>query len=402
MLFIASLLLVHLLVPRIVEELQYRLARGRQRAFYEVAESALSDAPLAGLSRASQLVSQRIAPSVVHISTKRSSPSDAPRDEYVFLYGEVERDVLGQGSGVIVDDSGEILTNYHVVRGAEEIAVTLSDDRRVSGSQVKVVGVDPVTDLALLRIEAADLTAATWGDSSELREGALVWAVGSPFGLSKSITFGILSAKDRRGLSGDRVHDFLQSDAAVSPGSSGGPLVNEQGDVVGINTAIMGRTYQGVSFAIPSRVAQDVHSRLRSEGYLPRGWLGVELDAAPSGGSNAGPPSGAMVKTLIGQPAREAGLRPGDIITAWDGHAVDSPAALSRLVAQTEVGCQVDVRIVRAGQSQVLSVEVGERPLQFAYREHHRRRPASSTPTLPSSSSPEDGSGTTAKLTSRP
>src|SRR5262249_43832764 len=158
---------------------------------------------------------------------------------------------------------------------AREIQVSLADGRRVVGT---LVGVDRETDLALLKIKAEGLTATRWGDSDEMQTGALVWAVGSPFGLERSITSGILSAKNRRGATGTAYQDFLQTDAAVNPGNSGGPLVNSEGRVVGINTAIVGDSFQGISFAVPSNVARDVFERLKGDGLVRRGWLGVQLD----------------------------------------------------------------------------------------------------------------------------
>jgi serine protease Do len=185
------------------------------------------------------------------------------------------RESSGQGSGVIVDAAGYIVTNYHVIRDATEIEVGLSDGRRL-GAQL--VGTDSATDLALLRIDADRLTSAEWGDSERLEVGSLVWAAGSPFGLQRTITFGIISAKNRAGVAGNAYQDFLQTDAAVNPGNSGGPLVDEQGRIVGINTAIVGEVYQGISFAVPSNVVREVYERLRLEGKFARGWLGVEMD----------------------------------------------------------------------------------------------------------------------------
>ena len=179
----------------------------------------------------------------------------------------------GQGSGVIIDPAGYILTNYHVVRGANEIRISLSDGRKVDAN---LVGRDAATDLAVLKVAADGLLAAEWGDSNDLEVGALVWAVGSPFGLQRSITFGILSAKNRAGVAGTVYQDFLQTDAAVNPGNSGGPLVDARGRVVGINTAIVGEAYQGISFAIPSSVARGVYERLKTTGRVERaGWVSV-------------------------------------------------------------------------------------------------------------------------------
>jgi serine protease Do len=260
----------------------------------------------------------------------------------------------------VLGNQGIILTNFHVVRGAEEIGVTLSDERRL---RAKLIGVDPATDLALLEIRAPGLIAATWGQSDQLQEGALVWAVGSPFGLSRTITFGIISAKDRRPLpaaSGAGAGSYLQSDAAVSPGSSGGPLVDIHGHVVGINTAIVGPIYQGVSFSIPSRVARDVYRKLRTEGNPPLGWLGVALE-------DLNTPEGAKVRSVFvpGSPAQRAGVQKGDIVVKWNGNQVDSRSSLQRLVAKTDIGAAVDMVVIRGGQEQKLRVQVGARPLHL-------------------------------------
>ncbi len=360
--FVSALALVRFIVPALVEELHYSMERGKQRAQFESAEKLLDGQPLAQLSQSSQLVSQRIAPSVVHIDTTRKPGVTLPKDESYFRFGEAKgREVLGQGSGVIIEETGEILTNHHVIRGAERIFVTLSDDRRVRAT---VIGVDSQTDLAVLKINADGLIPATWGDSDALREGALVWAAGSPFGLSKTITFGILSAKDRR--SDDQGIEFLQSDVAVSPGNSGGPLVNSQGHVVGINTAIIGPS---VSLAIPSSTARDVYERMRTGDYVQQGWLGVRLASISAQQvPRLGTPQGAFIAEFFDEhssPARRAGIERGDVITRWDGRTVDSPQTLTNLVARTEVDAHVQVEIVRHGDKQTLQVEVGERPLQL-------------------------------------
>ena len=367
LLFMAALALVRVLVPGLVEQIHYAMERGKQRAEFESAGTQLSDQPLLGLSKASELVSQRIAPSVVHIDTKRTAAATNAEDESAFLFGNRRNlEVQGQGSGVIMDASGKIITNYHVIEGAEQITVTLSDDRRVSAS---VIGVDPVTDLAVLRISAKGLMPATWGDSDAMREGALVWAVGSPFGLSKSITFGILSARNRRSYDHGAIQEYLQSDAEINQGNSGGPLVDTQGRVVGINTAILGHSYQGVGFAIPSSTAKEIYGRLLVERQVARGWLGVRLgDMSPEQAIRKGTTHGALIAGLVddsSSPARLAGIRPGDVITRWDGNKVDSPTTLSNLIAKTEIDALVQIELFRRGTKQTLNVEVGERPLQF-------------------------------------
>jgi serine protease Do len=273
----------------------------------------------------------------------------------------------GQGSGCIVDASGYILTNYHVIRDARDISVSLADGRRVPG---QVVGFDPLTDVAVLKIDADKLIAAEWGDSDTAEVGALVWAVGSPFGLERTITSGILSAKHRAGLAGTPYQDFLQSDAAVNPGNSGGPLVNSEGEVIGINTAIVGDAYQGVSFAIPSSVAREVFDRIRDEGEVRRGWLGVALDLVDDQrASELGLPgtTGVYILTVVdqaqgGSPAAKAGIQPGDVILRFNDVEVANPATLSTLVAKTAIGSKARVVVFRDGQEVTLEATIGLRP----------------------------------------
>ncbi|HTN74976.1 MAG TPA: trypsin-like peptidase domain-containing protein, partial [Pirellulaceae bacterium] len=338
---LAVLLAVGFFAPRLAEEIQYSLVRGRQRAEHEHAGTVLDGNSLAELSRASQMVTLRIAPSVVIVNVNSGTPVDntALHDEAFKRFSAPTPDSLGQGSGVVVDANGLILTNYHVVRDAQEIRVTLSDGRRLRATPL---GVDSLTDLALLKVEASNLIAAEWGDSDALPVGSLIWAVGSPFGLERSVSFGILSAKNRGGVAGSPHQDFLQSDAAVNPGNSGGPLVDVTGRVVGINTAIVGQTYSGISFAVPSNVARDVAERLKGGGYVPRGWLGVELaDLSQEQATTLGleDTHGAVVAKVVedgrNSPALRAGILPGDVVLRWNGLDVKAPATLSQLVAKT-------------------------------------------------------------------
>ncbi|MDP6556658.1 MAG: trypsin-like peptidase domain-containing protein [Pirellulaceae bacterium] len=366
---LACLLLMRFFVPYFVERIQYAVTRGRQRAEVEVAEKALEKLPLEGLSQAYQLVSKRVGPSVVHINV-RAVTEVMPNDEFAWLFGPSRRESQGQGSGVIIDQAGFVLTNHHVVEGATEIEVSLADGRVVSA---EVIGSDAPSDLAVLRISAKNLIAAQWGDSDQLEPGALVWALGSPFGLEHSITFGILSAKNRQGLSNSAYLDFLQTDAAVNPGNSGGPLVDARGTVVGINTAILGDSYRGISFAIPSSVARDVYQRLKADGRLQHGWLGVSLaDLDEQNARELGLPAsrGAYVVAFavvpnVPSPAERAGIRVGDLILSWNGVDVPDSKTLSRLIARTEVGAAIDVILLRRGQTETLSVVLGVRPRQM-------------------------------------
>ena len=358
------------LVPYFVEQIQYAATRGRQRAEVEIAAEGLQKLLLADLSTAYQLVSKRVGPSVVHINTVQTATVNEPRDEFGHLFGSPGQfRARGQGSGVIVSDAGFVVTNYHVIRGATEIKVALSDGRSMRGRpEQMVVGVDPLTDIAVLKINADGLIAAKWGSSDQLEVGALVWAIGSPFGLDRTITAGILSAKNRPGLAGP-LQQFLQTDAAVNPGNSGGPLVDAHGHVVGINTAIVGQSYQGISFSIPSSIARDVYERLKENGRVERGWLGVALDEVTEQKAQQlelSEPTGALVAAVVrDSPALAAGIRPGDVVVGWGGKQIDNPTTLSRLVAQTEIGSQTKVVVMREGRKQILEVTVGQRPVDL-------------------------------------
>ena len=363
--FLAVLLAISYLVPYIAENTQYAITRGKQRAEHDFAIEHLSGSPLSQMSRAYQMVSQAVGPSVVHISTQGNENGIFTLPMGGSRSGRIPLD--GQGSGFIVDPAGYILTNLHVIRDAREITVSLSDGRKVSA---QIIGADRETDLAVLKIKADNLTPAQWGDSTDLHAGALVWAVGSPFGLERSITSGILSATNRAGLAGTPYQDFLQTDAAVNPGNSGGPLVNIEGQVIGVNTAIVGDAYQGISFAIPSNVARQVFERIKDDGLVRRGWLGVRLDsitdehAKDIGLDEA---TGAYVAEVVqqtggGSPAAKAGILAGDVVMKWNGKPVSGPASLSTLVAATEVGSTATVVIYRDGQEISLEIVVGLRP----------------------------------------
>lgn len=360
---LAALLLLWFLGPQLAERLQYSLARGRQRAESEVAAAQLANLGLESLSRQYQLVSKRVGPSVVHINVVADMSTDSVGDLTFRYRGEAN----GQGSGVVVDPAGYILTNYHVVQGAKEIHVSLSEGRRL---KAEIVGRDPATDLAVLRVPANNLLAAEWGNSDELDVGALVWAVGSPFGLQRSVTSGILSAKNRAGVAGRVYQELLQTDAAVNPGNSGGPLVDARGRVVGINTAIMGDAFQGISFAIPSSVAQRVYERLREKGNVERGWLGVGLDdvteeAARRLGLESTDGARIVAVYMDGtaqSPAEQAGLQSDDVIIRWNGTPIRDAAALSLRVAQTEIGSAAEARVIRQGLEITVRLLVGRRP----------------------------------------
>ncbi|MEM8866403.1 MAG: trypsin-like peptidase domain-containing protein, partial [Planctomycetota bacterium] len=263
--FIFAALTLLIAGPYLVRHFSYHYRYAQQRADYDVATEGLSEdrVRLQDLMTGSRLVAKRIGPSVVSVQRPGFRGQE------------------GQGSGVIVDEEGYILTNFHVVTGANGLLVEL-DDGRIT--EATIIGADEATDLAVLKIDLPDLIAAEWGDSDDLQVGDLVWAAGSPFGLRRSVTFGIVSALGRRSSSGvtnTAYQEYLQTDVAINPGNSGGPLVDVNGNVVGINTAIIGQSYRGISFAIPSTIARRQYELLKRDGWIERGYLGVSPREVP-------------------------------------------------------------------------------------------------------------------------
>jgi serine protease Do len=360
---IAALVLTFTWLPTLVEDVAAAIRRGPEKAAAEAAREALMGVNAKSLSAGFELIPKAVAPSVVHINVIQRNNNLPDEIAQLVPHGEA----ASQGSGAIVDPAGYIVTNYHVVKGATKIEVKLSDGSEVPAERV---GIDPLFDLAVLKINAGhELTAIPWGDSDELVPGSLVWALGSPFGLDHTVTFGIVSAVDRTAVSGNPFQDFLQTDAAVNPGNSGGPLVNVRGELVGINTAILGQSFQGVSFSLPSNKAKEVYEELKANGTVARGWLGIEMaDVTPDIADSLGlpAPEGVLVRTVIrGTPAAEGGLRPADVIVNWGGTPVPNRLALGRLVADTAVGSDVQVEVYRRGQLTTLTITVGQRPDEF-------------------------------------
>ena len=256
-------------LPAMMERIEYSRTRGEVRALQE-------GLPQLDLQIAQQSVLAGVSQSQTQRGTHRHPPRNSTRNRFGWMFdgGPAAIEEQGQASGVIVDADGYILTNFHVIDGASEVSVTLEDGRSFPA---EVVGSDPGMDLAVLKINASGLTAATWGDSDKLDVGEMVWAIGNPYGLDQTVTAGIVSAKGRREFEGTKpIQEFLQTDVAINPGSSGGPLVDVRGDVVGINSAIFGRTYQGISFAIPSNLAKRVYAEIaekrQSDSGFPRSW----------------------------------------------------------------------------------------------------------------------------------
>jgi len=356
------ILLVFLLIlPHLAERVQFALTRGQQRAKAEVARRELAGMPQS--TNRFAWVAKSIEPCVVGIETARLVGRERYDDHWAQLYAQ-----SGEGSGVIVDEAGYIVTNAHVVDPPSRVTVKLSDGRTIA--EATVVGADPLADLAVLKIDASGLVAAPWGDSGSLEVGDEVLAVGNPYRLARTVTAGIVSAKDRPGIVGELVHEgFLQTDAAVNPGNSGGPLVNMRGEVVGINLAIVGESYRGISFAIPSNRVREVYRELRATGRVtPRGYLGVGMgDVTEQWALKLGleEVSGALVTGVDPEaPAERAGIREGDVIVAWNGTKIEDIRGLALAVARSRVGSKASVVVIRGGQRLELTVEVAEREAQ--------------------------------------
>ena len=268
------------------------------------------------------------------------------------------------GSGFIISSDGYVLTNYHVVGEADEIVVRLQDRRELDA---ELIGSDPQSDLALIKVDASDLPVVDIGSSDDLQVGEWVLAIGAPFGFDSSVTAGIVSAKGRS-LPTDNYVPFIQTDVAINPGNSGGPLFNLNGQVVGINSQIVSRSggYMGLSFAIPIDLAMDVADQLKETGEVSRGWLGVliqevDRDLAESFGLDK--PMGALVAQVqSGSPAAEAGLRPGDVIIAFNGREIQRSAQLPKWVGALKAGTEAEMTVVRDGDEKTLEVTVGELP----------------------------------------
>jgi serine protease Do len=269
----------------------------------------------------------------------------------------------GQGSGVIVDRQGYILTNNHVVNGMDDVKVTLSDHRSFPA---KIVGTDPKTDLAVLKIDAPGLAPAELGDSSAMQVGDWVVAIGSPFGLDMTVTAGIVSATGRSNVGITDYEDFIQTDAAINPGNSGGPLVNLQGQVIGINTAISSSNggNMGVGFAIPSEMAQTVMHSLIEKGHVERGWLGAviqDLDEDLSKSFGYHGTEGVLLGDVLdGGPAQKAGLQAGDIVAKFNGQPMKDANELRQAVAATEPNTDANLVVFRDGKEKTFSVHIAQ------------------------------------------
>ena len=331
-------------------------------------------------------VAKVVTPSVVNIATSRTSRMPEghgfpPFEDPFFrrFFGEelsrrfeAPRRERSLGSGVIADPAGYIITNNHVVAKADEIRILLSDKREL---RAKVVGSDPKTDIAVIKVEARNLPIIPWADSDTLQVGEYVLAIGNPFGLNQTVTMGIISAVGRANVGIAEYEDFIQTDAAINPGNSGGALVNTRGELIGINTAIFSQSggYMGIGFAVPSNMVRSVMEQLIKQGKVVRGYLGVSIqeltqDLAQQFG--VGDSRGVLIsEVLADSPAKRAKLERGDVVIEFDGRPVEHPTQFRNLVAQTPIGKKVRLKVLRNGKAHDLDVTIAEQPKTMARTE---------------------------------
>jgi serine protease DegQ len=338
-----------------------------------VSISSVSDGAAPGNAPGSlAAAAKRAAPAVVSIAASRAPAANPHADDpwFRFFFGqrgapqglEPQR---GLGSGVIVSPEGYLITNHHVVEGADEIEVMLADGRQ---AQAKLVGTDPETDVALIKIDLDKLPAVTFGNSERLQVGDAVLAIGNPFGVGQTVTSGIVSALDRKGLGLNTFENFIQTDAAINPGNSGGALVDTSGNLVGINTAIFSRSggSLGIGFAIPAATAREVMEGLIKNGRVVRGWIGVEpRDLTPDMADTLRLPvkSGVLITGVLQDgPASSGGMQPGDVVTKIGGKPVANTAELLNAVAALPPGSNAEIGVQRGDKAVDVKVKVAQRP----------------------------------------
>ncbi|HXY55101.1 MAG TPA: DegQ family serine endoprotease [Nitrospirota bacterium] len=339
---------------------------------------------LTQLSDAQSEVAAVATPSVVNISTTRviKSREEAPFDLFEdpffrrffgdqFPHPNIPKEHKEQslGSGVIVSEDGYIVTNNHVIEKAEEIKVLLSNKKDYKAA---LIGADPKTDIAVIKIDAKGLTALPWGDSNRLKVGEIVFAIGNPFGLNQTVTMGVISAVGRANVGIADYEDFIQTDAAINPGNSGGALINARGELIGINTAILSRTggYQGIGFAVPSSMARQVMDSLVKYKKVVRGWLGVSIQEVTSDLAEefgVKDLKGALVSGVMkGSPAEKAGIKQGDVILQYNDKVVEDTGHLRNMVSQTPIGTKVKVKLLRQKKEVEVEVLIAELPKKMA------------------------------------
>ena len=331
--------------------------------------------PVSAIARATSYhdAVQRATPSVVNIFTSKEirSPRHPLLNDPIFrrFFGDQFPDEASRasslGSGVIVSTAGFVLTNHHVVEAADEIEVALADGKKLLA---KVVGNDPETDLAVLRVNAENLPAITFGSSDALRVGDVVLAIGNPFGVGQTVTSGIISALGRTGLGINTFENFIQTDAAINPGNSGGALIDAGGNLIGINTAIFSRSggSMGIGFAIPVSTAKMVLEQIVKSGSVTRGWIGVEVqEITPQLAESfqIGKTRGALIAGVLrGGPADKAGVKPGDILVEVEGKPIIDPAAMLNIIAALAPGASAKIKLKRQDKDVDTTVTVGRRP----------------------------------------
>src|SRR6202049_3648468 len=322
-------------------------------------------------------VADAVVPSVVSTTTTKTVTRRMPIDPLELFFGRrfsdqnpAQQKVTSLGSGVIVSKEGHILTNNHVLNGTNDVTVQLNDGRE---AKAKIVGTDAQIDLAVLKIDLTNLTPLSLGDSDKVKVGQIVMAIGNPFGLEESVSQGIISAKDRRAMNDSRV-EFFQTDTAINPGNSGGPLVNIRGEVIGINTAIYSESggNQGIRFAIPSNVVKAAMKSIISKGRVIRGYLGVGIqpvtkDIAEQFKLDSA--RGALVTDVTpGSPAEKAGIIRGDVIRKVNGYDVKDTISLVTRIAESDIGSNLTIDLVRDGETKTVNAKVIEQPADLVAR----------------------------------
>jgi serine protease DegQ len=326
------------------------------------------------------VAARKAMPSVVNISTSKEIkvPRHPLMDDPLFrrffgeqLDSETQR-TSSLGSGVIVGTEGYILTNNHVIEQADEIEVSLNDGRQ---ARARIVGTDPDSDLAVLKVELEGLPAVTFGTLDHVNVGDVVLAIGNPFGVGQTVTMGIVSALERTHLGINTFENFIQTDAAINPGNSGGALVDSAGNLIGVNTAIFSRSggSMGIGFAIPVSLARQVMQQIIQTGSVTRGWIGVEVDDLSremAESYKVADAKGVLIAGVVrGGPADRAGVRPGDILMEVNGQAVPNPSAMLNVVAAVQPGSVATLKLLRNGDPVALKLTVGKRPKPQRARE---------------------------------
>ena len=348
-LFCGLVVLVGFIVwPSLLGRIRYAQTRAELRAIRDAAMVA----ELSSVGKLFTTLARVIGPSVVNVTGVRRVQAFV--DEIAALRGAFRSGLVDEsvGSGLIISSDGYIATNYHVVSQSEAIEVRLADKRIF---QAELVGADAATDLAVLKIKADNLLVADWGDSETLEVGEMVWAIGNPYGLERTLTYGIVSGMGRRGVVGNPYEEFLQTDASINPGNSGGPLVDVHGRVMGITTAIVGKSSRGIGFAIPSTTARRICEEIRQHGHVERGHVGLRLRERSAGGI-------LVVAVAEQSTAAIAGLQSGDVITKLNDEYIDSPATLVLMLTRLPIGNEVTLTVLREDKEIEVPVRIGRRP----------------------------------------